>query len=63
MARAALGWTLDDLAAASDINRKTILRFERQEATARPATLHAIRRAFEVAGIRFGDGGSVFPPS
>lgn len=63
MARAALGWTLDALAAASGINRKTILRFERQEVSARSATLHALRQAFEAAGVRFADDGGVFPPA
>jgi len=67
MARSALGWTLDALAAASGVNRKTILRFERQEAAARPRTLQAIRRAFEAAGVRFMDegelAGGVVPPA
>lgn len=63
MARAAVGWTLDDLAGASEVNRKTILRFERQEASPRAATLLALQSAFEAAGVRFGDGGAVFPPS
>lgn len=67
MARAALGWTLDELAAASEVNRKTILRFERQEASPRPATLLAIRSAFERARVRFidegPDAGGVVPPA
>jgi transcriptional regulator with XRE-family HTH domain len=62
MARAALGWSLDELAAASGVNRKTILRFERDEAASRPTSLEAIRRAFEATGVRFADGGGVFPP-
>jgi transcriptional regulator with XRE-family HTH domain len=63
MARAALGWTLDDLAAASEVNRKTILRFERQETSPRPVTLAALRAAFEAAGVRFAEEGGVFPPA
>ena len=63
MARAALGWSLDALAAASGVNRRTILRFEQQEATTRPRTLAAIRRAFEAAGVRFAEEGGVFPPT
>lgn len=63
MARAALAWTLDDLAAASGVNRKTILRFERQEASPRAATLLVLRTAFEAAGVRFGEERSVFPPA
>ena len=62
MARAALGWSLDALATASGVNRKTILRFERDEAATRPNSLEAIRRAFEAAGIRFAKDSGVFPP-
>jgi transcriptional regulator with XRE-family HTH domain len=53
MARAALDWSLDSLAAASGVNRKTILRFEREDASTREASLRAIRKAFEEAGVRF----------
>ena len=63
MARAALGWSLDALADSSGVNRRTILRFEQQEATTRPRTLQAIRRAFEAAGVRFAEEGGVFPPT
>lgn len=66
MARAALGWSLDDIAAAAGINRKTILAFEREERRPREANAEAIRRAFEDAGIRFlyegADAGGVVPP-
>jgi transcriptional regulator with XRE-family HTH domain len=62
MARAALGWSLDKLAEASGVNRKTILRFERGEAATRTNSLDAIRHAFESAGIQFGNGGKVLPP-
>ena len=67
MARAALGWSLDALAAASGVNRRTILRFEQSEATTRSKTIQALRRAFEAAGIRFIDegdfSGGVAPPT
>lgn len=63
MARAALDWSLDALAAASGVNRRTILRFERDEAVTRPRTLRAIREALEGAGVRFAEEGGVFPPS
>src|SRR5690349_16519451 len=63
MARAALGWSLDKLAETSGVNRKTILRFERDEAATRPNNLEAIRRAFESAGIGFSTDGSVLPPN
>jgi transcriptional regulator with XRE-family HTH domain len=62
MARAALGWSLDDLAAKAGVNRKTILYFERAETMPRVGSLKAIRRAFERAGVRFAEEGGVFPP-
>ena len=63
MARAALGWSLDELAVRAAVNRKTILYFERTERTPRPDNLVAIRSAFEKAGVRFTDDGGVAPPS
>jgi len=66
MARAALGWSLDALARASGVNRKTILRFEREDAVTRSASLQAIREGFEAHGVRFieegSDMGGVVPP-
>ena len=66
MARAALGWSLDEIAAEAGVNRKTILYFERGETMPRTGNLKAIRRAFEHAGVRFIDegpnAGSVVPP-
>jgi transcriptional regulator with XRE-family HTH domain len=62
MARAALGWSLDDVAAAAGVNRKTVLAFERGERRPRDANVEAIRRAFEGAGLHFGSCGEVFPP-
>lgn len=66
MARAALGWSLDDVAAAAGVNRKTVLGFERGERRPRGANAEAIRRAFEKAGVRFLhealDKGGVVPP-
>lgn len=66
MARSALGWSLDALADASGVNRRTILRFEQCEATTRSKTILAIRRALEAAGVRFIDegefAGGVAPP-
>ena len=66
MARAALGWSLDDAAAASRLSRRTILRVEQ----AKPVlfeSMRKLRRAFEAAGVRFIDGGEfaggVAPPS
>lgn len=57
MARAALGWTLDDLAAASGVSRRTVARFEAGEAVL-PPRLQSLQRAFEAEGVSFiSDGG------
>jgi transcriptional regulator with XRE-family HTH domain len=50
MARAALDWSLDDLAAAAKIGRATIARFE-NGTDARDETVAALRAAIECAGI------------
>lgn len=57
MARAALGWSLDETAIASSVNRRTILRYEQRESRMRTLNQQALRRAFEVAGLRFIDEG------
>lgn len=66
MARAALGWSLDELAARSAVNRWTILRFEGGASDARPTNRNKLRNALEAAGVRFimsGDfAGGVAPP-
>lgn len=62
MARAALDWSLVQLADAAGVDRKTILRFEQGTTTPRDLNLKAIRTAFETAGVTFADGGGVFPP-
>ena len=56
MARAALGWSVRELASAAKVGTATITRFEGTQATPIPATLGAIQRAFEEAGIEFLDG-------
>lgn len=65
MARAALGWTLDDLAAASGVSRRTIARFEAGE-TVLPARVQKMRDALEARGCVFiesgGFEGGVVPP-
>lgn len=65
MARTALGWSLDDLAAASGVSRRTIARFEAGE-TVQPARVKALRQAFEAEGVLFIDSGhlagGVIPP-
>jgi transcriptional regulator with XRE-family HTH domain len=66
MARVALGWSLDEAAAATGISRRAVLRFERGESAPRGRTLQTLRRAYEAAGVRFIDGGpdagGVIPP-
>ena len=65
MARAALGWSLDDLAAASGVSRRTLARFEAGE-TVLPARVEALRHALEAKGVLFIDSGrlagGVIPP-
>lgn len=61
MARAALGWSLDALAEATGLNRKTILRLEQGRPVHR-SNQKIIRQAFEAAGVRFAEEGGVFPP-
>ena len=67
MARAALGWTLDETADLSGVNRRTILRYEQRESSMRPKNLTGLRSAFERAGVRFldegPDAGGVVPPA
>jgi transcriptional regulator with XRE-family HTH domain len=53
MARAALQWSLKDLAARSQVNHVTINRFETGQAASNPSTLTAIRTALEAAGVVF----------
>lgn len=62
MARAALGWSLDDLAAEAGMDRKTILRFEQGKTTPRADNMKAIGHAFERNGVRFVEEGGVYPP-
>jgi transcriptional regulator with XRE-family HTH domain len=53
MARAALRWTVPDLAARARVNRNTINSFELGRTAPNPATLTVIRQAFEAAGVVF----------
>mgnify|MGYP003814373603 CR=1 FL=1 len=52
MARAALGWGVRDLAREANVGVSTVTRFE-AGAEPIPATLEAIRRALEAAGVEF----------
>ncbi len=59
-ARAMLEWTLGDLSKLSGISVSSIRRIEAEGVRAtRPASIIAIRKAFEDHGLSFGDGNSV----
>jgi hypothetical protein len=52
MARAALQWSLHDLAAASSVSRMTCARFELGKAVA-PESVESMRKALAGAGAGF----------
>lgn len=58
MARAALDWSLADLAQAADVHRNTISNYERGIYDGDPKSLGKIRAALEKAGVVFIDGDS-----
>jgi transcriptional regulator with XRE-family HTH domain len=53
MARVALGWTAATLARAAQVGVATVNRFEAGSGANIPATLAAIERALEAAGVEF----------
>ena len=53
MARAALGWSVRDLARSAEVSAATANRFEMGHVQPNKATLSAIQRALESAGVRF----------
>ncbi|TLU71597.1 transcriptional regulator [Lichenicoccus roseus] len=52
-ARGLLDWTRDQLVASSGVPKSTLVRFEDQGSRPRGATLSALRRALEAAGVEF----------
>jgi transcriptional regulator with XRE-family HTH domain len=56
MARAALGWSLQDLAEAAGIHRNTASNFETGRYAGEPENVEKIRKALEKAGIEFTNG-------
>lgn len=56
MARAALDWSLDDLAAASGVARRSIAKFE-TGGNVLPDTVERLRAALTKEGIAFENGG------
>lgn len=56
MARAALKWSIDELANAAEVGRMTVIRFERDESV-NDRSVDAMRGAFEANRVRFVDDG------
>ena len=56
MARAGLGWSLDDLAEASGISRRTVAKFEGGHKVA-PETVETLRSTLAKEGVEFINGG------
>jgi transcriptional regulator with XRE-family HTH domain len=52
-ARAALNWSLDDLASASGVHRNTLSNFETRKYDGQPEKLAAVKRTLESAGVIF----------
>jgi len=55
MARAALGWTVKDLAKRAHISHGTVVRFENERHEPNDTTRLMIKQAFEAAGLLFID--------
>jgi ribosome-binding protein aMBF1 (putative translation factor) len=53
MARAAVGWGIRDLAQHAGVGVATITRFENEQVGANQATVEAIQRTLEAAGVEF----------
>ena len=60
MARAALNWTVKDLSEKAQVGISTVVRFEAGRGKPIVATVAAMARCFEAAGIRFIDKGVCF---
>lgn len=56
MARAGLDWTLDSLAEASGVGRRTIAKFE-TGGSIMPDRVEALRQCFVAHGVEFLNGG------
>jgi transcriptional regulator with XRE-family HTH domain len=52
-ARALIGWTREDLAKASGVTVRTLVRIENSQTVPRLATLQALTAALETAGVEF----------
>ena len=58
MARAALNWTVRDLADRAGVSHDTIVRIEGGDQTLKDSTIGKVRAAFEVERIEFTNGNS-----
>jgi transcriptional regulator with XRE-family HTH domain len=56
MARAALGWSLEDVAKAAGVHRNTVYNFESGRYAGEPENVEKIRKVLEKAGIEFTNG-------
>lgn len=61
MARAALNWSIRDLARQAAVGVSTVTRFENGQGDPIPATVQAIKLALESEGIRFTERGVEMP--
>ncbi|MBB3811452.1 transcriptional regulator with XRE-family HTH domain [Pseudochelatococcus contaminans] len=61
MARAALDWSIRDLARQAAVGVSTVTRFENGQGEPIPATVQAIKLALEAEGIRFTEHGVEMP--
>lgn len=57
MGRAALNWSLDQLAEETGVHRNTIANIETGKSVGSPATLAAIKAKLEASGVIFSDAG------
>jgi len=58
MARAGLGWSLDDLAKAAGVGRRTVAKFE-AGGTILAEKVEALRSCFVKSGVEFINGGKL----
>jgi DNA-binding XRE family transcriptional regulator len=56
LGRAALGWTVRELAERTGVAASTVNRFELGKASPNASTLTVLRQAMEAAGVEFLDG-------
>ncbi|QQP90444.1 helix-turn-helix transcriptional regulator [Skermanella sp. TT6] len=61
-ARALLDWTQDELATAAEVSRSTVRGFEAGQRDMQRATMAAIRRTLEGAGVSFLDADGISGP-